>query len=102
MITSKLIKFSLLPLVLLAGCRRAPQIPPDSRQLIGSLRTAVSARRKDWLETNAKIVEDKHLHDRLTDEQYQEFQTIIADGREGNWREAEAEVVRLAKDQVSR
>jgi hypothetical protein len=66
----------------LSGCNKPPQIPPDSRQLIGSLRTAVSAKRKDWLETNAKLVEEKHSQNKLTDEQYQELEVIITLARE--------------------
>ena len=71
----------------------------DSRPLIGSLRTAVSAKRKDWLETNAKLVEQKHSQNKLTDEQYQELETIISLGREGKWADAEQETLRLAEAQ---
>ncbi len=89
----------LLAAVALTGCSKPPQIPADSRQLIGSLRTAVSAKRTDWLETNAKLVEQKHSQNKLTDEQYQELETIISLGREGKWADAEHEAVRLAEVQ---
>jgi hypothetical protein len=94
------------PLVLLlsailafSGCSKPPQIPPDSRQLIGSLRTAVSAKRRDWLETNAKLVEQKHAQNKLADEQYQELEAIIALAREDKWADAEKEAIRLAEAQ---
>ena len=93
------IAWALVGAMALGGCSRAPQIPADSRGLIGSLRTAVSAQRKDWLEQNAKLVEEKHAQSKLTDEQYQEFESIIALGREGKWADAESEAVRLAKAQ---
>jgi hypothetical protein len=89
----------LLAAVSLTGCSKPPQIPADSRPLIGSLRTAVSAKRKDWLETNAKLVEQKHSQNKLTDEQYQELETIISLGREGKWADAEQETLRLAEAQ---
>jgi hypothetical protein len=89
----------LLAAVSLAGCSKPPQIPPDSRQLIGSLRTAVSAKRNDWLETNAKLVEQRHSQNKLTDEQYQELETIISLGRDGKWADAEQETLRLAEAQ---
>jgi hypothetical protein len=89
----------LISAVTLGGCSTPPQIPADSRKLIGSLRTAASAQRKDWLEENAKLVEEKHTQNKLTDEQYQEFESIIALGREGKWADAESEAVRLAKAQ---
>jgi hypothetical protein len=85
--------------VTFAGCSKPPQIPPDSRSLIGSLRTAVSAQRNDWLETNAKLVEQKHAQNKLTDEQYQELEAIISLGREGKWADAERETLRLAEAQ---
>jgi hypothetical protein len=92
---------ALLMLATLAfsGCSKPPQIPPDSRQLIGSLRTAVSAKRKDWLETNAKLVEEKHSQNKLTDEQYQELEAIISLAREDKWADAEKEAIRLAEVQ---
>jgi hypothetical protein len=83
----------------IGGCSQPPQIPSDSRGLIGSLRTAVSAKRKDWLEENAKLVEEKHAQKKLSDEQYQEFESIISLGREGKWSDAESEAVRLEKAQ---
>ena len=89
----------LIAALILAGCSKPPQIPPDSRQLIGSLRTAVSAKRTDWLETNAKLVEQKHSQNKLTDEQYQELEAIISLGREGKWADAEKESLRLAEAQ---
>jgi hypothetical protein len=83
----------------LSGCSKPPQIPADSRQLIGSLRTAASAQRKDWLEENAKLIEEKHAHSKLTDAQYQELEAIISLGREGKWSDAEQETLRLAEAQ---
>jgi hypothetical protein len=89
----------LLVAFFLTGCSKPPQIPADSRQLIGSLRTAVSAQRKDWLEENAKLVEQKHAQNKLTEEQYQELASIIALGREGKWTDAEQETLRLGDAQ---
>ncbi len=83
----------LIATLVLDGCGQPPQIPADSRQLIGSLRTAVSAKRKDWLEANAKVIEEKRAQNKLTDEQYQELESIISLGREGKWSDAENEAV---------
>jgi hypothetical protein len=85
--------------IAICGCSRPPQIPSDSRGLIGSLRTAVSAQRKDWLEQNAKLVEEKHTQQKLSEEQYQEFKSIIGLGREGKWSDAESESLRLERAQ---
>jgi hypothetical protein len=89
----------LMAVLVLAGCNGPPQIPADSRQLIGSLRTAASAQRKDWLEENAKLIKQKHAQNKLTDAQYQELESIISLGREGKWSDAEQETLRLAEAQ---
>jgi len=93
------VAWALVCAIAVAGCSRPPQIPSDSQGLIGSLRTAVSAHRKDWLEANAKLVEEKHAQNKLSNEQYQEFKSIIALGREGKWSDAENESLRLEKAQ---
>ncbi|HEV2971631.1 MAG TPA: hypothetical protein VGY55_16765 [Pirellulales bacterium] len=95
-----LLVFSLLlfaPLV--SGCGKPPQVPADAGQLIGSLRTAISAQKKDWLDANAKLVDEKHKQNKLTDEQYAEFESIIVLARDGNWSAAEKEVLRFAQAQ---
>jgi hypothetical protein len=83
----------------LGGCAKPPQMPADSRNLIGSLRTAVSAQRKDWLVENAKLVDKKRSEKKLTDEQYAEFESIISDARNGDWPAAEKEAIRLEQAQ---
>jgi hypothetical protein len=98
-INNRPLAWLLLAALTFAGCSKPPQIPADSRKLIGSLRTAVSAQRTDWLETNAELVEQKHAQNKLTDEQYQELAAIISLGREGKWADAERETLRLAEAQ---
>jgi hypothetical protein len=98
-IKNRHVAWLLLTTLIFAGCGKPPQIPSDSRKLIGSLRTAVSTHRNDWLETNAKLVEQKHSQNKLTDEQYQELEAIIALGRDGKWADAERETLRLAEAQ---
>ncbi|HEV3415246.1 MAG TPA: hypothetical protein VG056_00455 [Pirellulales bacterium] len=86
---------------LVGGCSKPPQVPADAGHLIGSLRTAISAQKKDWLEANAKLVDEKHKQNKLTDEQYAEFESIIGLARDGNWSAAEKEVLRFAQAQQS-
>jgi hypothetical protein len=83
----------------LGGCSKPPQMPADGRNLIGSLRTAVSAKRKDWLEENAKLIEKKHSDGKLSDEQFAEFESIVAEARSGDWAAAEKETIRLEQAQ---
>ncbi len=81
------------------GCSRAPQMAPGNQRLIQSLHTAVSSHRSDWLETNAKLVEERRSASQMSDEEYAAFESIIADARTGNWSRALSNVKALAKAQ---
>jgi hypothetical protein len=88
-----------LVLLLLAGCGEPPQVGPQNYRLVDSLRTAVSARRTDWLDENARLIEKLHAEGKLTDEQQTAFDAIVAKARADNWEEAEQDVLALAKAQ---
>lgn len=85
-------------LAAITACSR-PQAAPQNRELITSLRTAVSARKTDWLELNVKKIEDRRAAGEVSDLEYEEFQKIIAMAREGNWEKAEREAVAFQKSQ---
>jgi len=80
------------------GCGR-PQAASENRQLIASLRTAVNTRNTEWLEKNAKIVEERRQAGQMADAEYEEFQRIIGKARAGEWEEAEREVIKFEKAQ---
>ena len=80
------------------GCGR-PQAASDNRQLIASLRTAVNTRNTEWLDKNAEIVEERRQAGQMGDAEYEEFQSIIAKARAGEWEEAEREVIKFEKAQ---
>jgi hypothetical protein len=88
-----------LLLLLVAGCGGQPQVGPENYRLVESLRTAVSARRTDWLDENARLVEERRAAGKLNDAQHGAFAAIIAKARAGQWEEAETDVVALAKAQ---
>ncbi len=86
---------------LLTGCSQPPQVAPDHWRRMESLRTAVSAKRTDWLEANAKLIDKDHADGKLDDQQYAEFQTIIEAARKGEWDAADKEALRFEKAQRS-
>jgi hypothetical protein len=94
-----MIKRSLAILLLLSGCGGQPQAGPGNARLVESLRTAISTRRTDWLEDNAKAVASRHESGQLADESYEALQAIIDQARAGNWDGAESAVLKLAKAQ---
>jgi hypothetical protein len=81
------------------GCGRPPQIGRGNYRLVESLRTAISARRIDWLDVNAKLIAQRHTAGEMNDEQFDAFETIIQKARDGNWDEAESDAIWLAKGQ---
>jgi hypothetical protein len=81
------------------GCGRAPQVGPGNYRLVESLRTAISARRVDWLDINAKLIAQRHKAGEMNDEQFDAFEAIIKKARDGNWEEAESDAIWLAKGQ---
>lgn len=87
-----------LALVLVVGCG-PPQVGQGNYRLVESLRTAISARRVDWLEETAKMAERRHEAGQLGDKPYTAFEAIIEQARAGDWEDAESEVVKLAKAQ---
>ena len=87
-----------LILSMIIGCDR-PQAAPQNRELITSLRTAISVRNADWLEQNVKILEERRAAGKVSDEEYEEFQAIIAKARAGEWETAEREAVAFQKSQ---
>ncbi len=96
-----LCRFLFLVALWVAGCGGPPQIPKESRRLIESLRTAVSAERTDWLDANEKLIEKQFSQGKLTEEQHAAFAAIIAKARAGKWSDAEIETVRLGKAQMA-
>jgi hypothetical protein len=83
---------------LLAGCGQ-PQVASGNRRLIESLRTAISAKKTDWLEDNARLIDERHAGGTLSDEEFAVFSAIISESRAGEWQAAEQHVIALGKGQ---
>jgi hypothetical protein len=81
------------------GCGRPQASSPENQQLIGSLRTAISARNPEWLKENAKVLEERRTAGEVSHAEYEEFQAIIAMANEGRWEAAEREVIEFLKSQ---
>jgi len=84
--------------VTLTGCG-PPQASPPNRQLIASLRTALSAQNPDWLEQNARILDERRAAGQTSEDEFAAFQAIIQQARAGQWREAERQVMAFQKAQ---
>lgn len=84
--------------LLVVGCG-PPQAAPQNRQLITSLRTAISARNPQWLEKNAEVLEERRAAGNVSDDEYETFQAIIDEAKAGKWDDAEQEAIAFQKAQ---
>jgi hypothetical protein len=85
-----------LGLALLAsGCGGPPQVAHDHRRLVLSMATAVSARNPEWLEANAKIVDDLRGQGKLSAAEDAAFSSILTKARSGDWDAAREEAYGL-------
>ena len=84
---------------LLSGCSRHPEVAPDNRRMISSLRTALSAQRTDWLQQNVHAIEARRRAGKMSQVEYAAFQAIVNKAKQGEWKAAERDAVRFEKAQ---
>jgi len=84
--------------LLVVGCGQ-PQAAPQNRQLITSLRTAISARNSEWLQKNAEVLEERRAAGNVSDDEYETFQAIIDKAKAGKWDDAEQDAIAFQKAQ---
>ena len=82
----------------LGGCG-PPQVKPNNLRLIASLRTALSAKNTEWLQQNIDLIEQRRADGQMSDDEYEEFQAIIAKAKSGDWQGAERDSVDFQKAQ---
>jgi hypothetical protein len=88
-----------LVLAIAAGCSGQPQVARNNRRLIESLQTAVSAKKTDWLEENARVIQERHAAGELSQAELASFQKIIDTARAGDWSQAQQDVFALGEAQ---
>jgi hypothetical protein len=96
-------RFSLAVLVALvslaaAGCGQ-PRIAPHNLELTVKLRTAISAQNEEWLTQTEALVNERHAAGEMSAEEQEAFQAIIAQARNGQWRDAELACLDLQRAQ---
>jgi hypothetical protein len=93
--------FAAIVIVAVAGCgeTRTAHFSPRNYRLLQALRTAVSARKSDWLEQTAKLIEHRHETRELADEEFAALGLVVAQARRGEWTKAESDLMKLIKAQ---
>ncbi len=90
---------ALLLALLCSGCGSTPQFPAKDRRLLEALRTAVSARKADWLDSSAKKIDAAHQKGEISDEGFDTLQSVISRARAGDWKGAQIQIIQLEKGQ---
>jgi hypothetical protein len=85
--------------IALAGCGGAPHVTPANLRLIDALRTATSSEQMQWVDESAKQLEEGKRNGTVSDQEYEVLDSIIRMAKEGKWKEANAEAIRLGKAQ---
>jgi hypothetical protein len=81
------------------GCGQSPQFAAKDLRLLEALRTAVSARKSEWLEASAKQIDKAHQQGTISDEGFEALQSSITEARAGDWKHAETQIIQLEKAQ---
>jgi hypothetical protein len=84
------------------GCGRTPQIPKSDYQLVSQLRTAVAAKKNDWLDEVAKKLDERNRSGSTAKEEQAALESIVALARQGNWDEANRKLLDLVNSQKPR
>lgn len=84
------------------ACNRPPAVQYHNLQLLSSLRTAISAKHREWLEGVARAVEIRHEQGTMSAEERDHFLRIVELARTGAWDTAEREAFRFEEAQLSR
>ncbi len=88
-----------LPLFVLVGCYRPPQVAEENLELISSLRTALSTRNPKRLDDNDRVMRERHAAGELSDTEMAAFNELIEMARDGEWEAAEKRVVTFQRKQ---
>jgi PBP1b-binding outer membrane lipoprotein LpoB len=81
------------------GCGKPPPISKANVKLVEQLRTAVAAKRTDWLNLAAKQVDEHRQSGALSGAESEAVQAIINEARQGHWDEANRRMLWLIHGQ---
>jgi hypothetical protein len=84
------------------GCTREPAISKGNVKLVEKLRSAVVAKRTDWLDVASKQIDASRKQSKLSEAVYSALTPIVTDARQGHWEDANARLIRLINAQQGR
>jgi hypothetical protein len=90
---------ALLGLLPLAGCNREPPIAKANVKIVSELKTAVAAKKTDWLEAAAKHIDEHRQKGQLSEGESAALKPVVELARGGKWDEANAKLKELIDGQ---
>ncbi len=80
----------------LLGCgTNEPAIAKGNVKLIGKLKTAIGAKKIDWLNATAKQIDEAHQQGKLSEPEYAALKPIVAAAHQNQWDDANTLLTRL-------
>ncbi len=83
----------------LGGCSREPQLSKQNQPLVDKVYTAVAAHNDVWLASNERLVKEVHEKHQMTDGEFETFEAILKQAREGDWKGATSAARSLSQAQ---
>ena len=87
-----------LALLVTSGCGY-PEVQPENMELITSLRTACSAKDRQWLDANVTKIDEQKAAGQMSEEEHATFMGIVEQARGGDWEGAERACLKFQKAQ---
>ena len=81
------------------GCGGPPPVSKANVKLVEQLRTAVAAKKTDWLDQAARQINQHRQSGTLAGAENEALQSIVDDARQGHWEEADRKMQWLIQGQ---
>ena len=85
--------------LLVLGCARPPAISKPNVKLIEQLRTAVAAKKTDWLDRVSKQVEEHRKAGTLSGAESEAVKSVVDEAQQDHWDEANRRLLWLIRGQ---
>jgi hypothetical protein len=85
--------------LLALGCGKPPHISKPNVKLVEQLRTAVAAKRTDWLDLAAKQADQHRGSGALSGAESEAVEAIVNEARQGHWDESNRKMSWLIRGQ---
>ncbi len=84
--------------LLFPGCSAPTEVERGNRRVVDAILTAIAMKNTNWLDDDAKLVEQRYLDGQLTDDEYEQLSSVIEIAKTGDWQAAEKAGYKFRKE----